>query len=114
MAPHTSNLAFWMILLSLFWIGFFILPQMLLRRAIAEVVNIFRQSHSLCTETPKTAEELGLAPQRPMDRLFKRRDYKPFALQWLIKSGFVRLTGEGKMCLWENKLPGFQQEDRPA
>ncbi len=114
MVPHASSLLFWLILLAFFWMGLFVIPQLLLRRAIMDVVRIFRHSHSLCSENPKTAEELGLMPQSPMDRLFKSRDYKPYALQWLIKSGMVRLTGEGKMCLWEDKSPEFQQTNRPA
>ncbi len=105
MEANTSRLLFWIILLTVFWLGLFVLPRLLLRRAILQVIRIFRDSHSLCSETPKTANELGLASQSMMDRLFRPRDYKPYALQLLVRSGMVRLSGEGKMCLLEDKMP---------
>jgi hypothetical protein len=67
-------------------------------------MDIFHQSHSLCSESPKTAGELGLTPQSLMDRMLRPRDYKPYALWLLIKLGIVRLSGDGKMCLPEDKI----------
>jgi hypothetical protein len=93
------------ILFILFWLGLFVIPRILLRRAISQVISIFRRSHSLCSESPKTVDELGLAPQSLMNRLFKLRDYKPYALQFLVKAGIVRQTEGGKLCLAEEKLP---------
>ncbi len=103
-----------MILLALFWIGLFVIPWVLLKRAILQGVSIFQKSHSLCSESPKTAAELGLARQSLTDRLFKARDYKPYALQLLIKSGMVRLTEAGKMCLMEDKVPNFLKTNKPT
>ncbi len=108
-ATTMSNLLFWMILITLFWVGFFVIPRVMVRRAVLQVLNIFRQSHTLYSEIPKTVEELGLEPRGLTDRLFRSRDYKPYALQILINSGMVRLTEGGKMCLLENKTPEFQQ-----
>jgi hypothetical protein len=101
----TSYLLFWMVLLTLFLMGFFVIPRILLRRAISQVVRIFRDHHSLCSEIPKTVEELGLTPQSLMDRLIKPRDYKPYALQVLINAGVIRQGKEGKLCLLEEGLP---------
>ncbi len=100
----------WMILLVLFYVGFVIIPRLLLRQAVSQIVERFRQSHSLCSESPKTADELGLGPQSLTDRLFRFRDYRPYALQVLIKFGIVRLTQEGKMCLLEDKLPSWDRQ----
>ncbi len=114
MEPNTSNFLFWLMLLAFFWIGLFVIPRMMLRRAVLEVLNIFRQSHSLCSENPKTVDELGFTSQNLTGGLFKPRDYKPYVLQMLIKSGVVRLTGEGKMCLWDDKIPELQDTQSPA
>ncbi len=100
---------FWVILITLFWLGLFVIPRILVRRAVLQVVRIFRQRHALCSETPKAVEELGLAPQSLVDRLFKPRDYKPYALQLLISSGVIRLTEGGRMCLLEDELPELQR-----
>jgi hypothetical protein len=101
----TSYLLFWIVLLTLFWMGFFVIPRILLRRAISQVIRIFRNHHSLCSESPKTIDELGLTPQSLMDRLVKPRDYKPYGLQVLINAGVVHRTQEGKLCLLEERLP---------
>ncbi len=99
-----SIFVIWVMLLVLFYIGFVIIPRLLLRQAVSQVVERFRESHSLCSESPKTADELGLGPQSLADRLFRFRDYRPYALQALIKFGVVRRTEEGKMCLMEDQL----------
>jgi hypothetical protein len=98
---------FWVILLALFWLGLFVIPRTLLRRAISQVISIFRRSHALCSESPKTADELGLVPQSLMNRFFKLRDYKPYALQFLVKAGVVRQTGNGKLCLVDKRATEF-------
>ncbi len=115
METNTARvLFFWVILLVLFWLGVFVIPRIRLKRTLFQVMGIFRETHSLCSETPKTPAELGLAPQSLMDRMVKFRDYKPYALQLLIKSGMVRLTGRGKMCLLENRIPNLQPTNRPT
>jgi hypothetical protein len=104
METASVNPLYLVILLMLFWLGFFVIPSLMLRRAISQVIRIFRRNHSLCSESPKTVGELGLAPQGLMDRLFKPRDYKPYALQFLARAGAVRQTEDGKLCLVEEKL----------
>ena len=99
-----ANFVFVAILLTLVWLGLFIIPIYLLRRAIFQVIRIFRINHSLCSEGPKTVEELGLMPVSFMDRFSKPRDYKPYALQFLLKSGVVRQDQDGFLCLSEEKL----------
>ncbi len=98
------NFIFVAILLTVVWLGLFIIPIYLLRRAIFQVIRIFRINHSLCSESSKTVEELGLTPVSLMDRFSKPRDYKPYALQFLLKSGVVRQDQEGSLCLLEEKL----------
>ncbi len=101
-----------MMLLIFSWLALFAIPGLFLRRAISQVISIFRRSHSFCSETPKTLEELGLAPQSRMDRLFKVRDYKPYALQIMIRAGVVHVGDEGKLCLVEDKTTEFVTTNR--
>ncbi len=114
METNTARVLSWVILLVLFWLGVFVIPRIMLKRALFQVMGIFRETHSLCSETPKTPAELGLAPQSLMDRMFKFRDYKPYALQVLIRSGIVRLTGGGRVCLLEDKIPNLWQTNKQA
>ena len=98
------NPLFWMMLFVSFWLGFFVIPGVLLKRALGQVTDSFTKSHSLCSETPKTMVELGLAPRSLTQRLFRPRDYRPYALQWLLRTGAVRETGDGKLCFEDEKL----------
>jgi hypothetical protein len=107
METESVNIIYWVILFTLFWLGLFVIPRILLRRAFSQVISIFRRNHSLCTETPKTVDELGLAPKSLMDRMLKPRDYKPYALQVLIRAGVVRLTENGKVYLLEERAVEF-------
>jgi hypothetical protein len=102
--PHALYWTIWIIFLSLTYLAFFVISKYLIRRAVFQVVDRFKMNHSLCSENPKTADELGLGPPSLYDRLTKPRDYKPYALELLIRTGVIRVTDEGKLCLPENKM----------
>ena len=112
METGSVNLLYWVILVILFCLGVFVIPSYLLRRAIFQVVTIFRRSHSLCSESPKTIDELGLTPPALMDRMLKARDYKPYALQVLIRARVVRQTDDGKLCLIDERAAEFLGTNR--
>jgi hypothetical protein len=57
-----------------------------------------------------TADQLGLQPPTFFERLFKPRDYKPYALQMLIRTGAVLFTDNNKMCLMERRFQEIRQE----
>jgi hypothetical protein len=101
-------------LFALLWVAFFTIPRYLIKRAVSQVISIFRQSHSLCSESPKTVNELGLEPKSLADRMLKLRDYKPYALQILVYTGVVRVTNDEKVCLLEEKVPELLQMNKLA
>jgi len=74
------------------------------RRAVAEVVRIFRENNAIDAEKAKTAFELGLIKKPLFERMVKTRDYKPDALQALINAGVVIVKEEGKLYLSEKDL----------
>jgi hypothetical protein len=90
----------------------------LLRRAVFKVIGILRERHSLCYNTAKTLDELGLTPPDFLKRLSRPKDYKPYALQALIRLGIVRVTDDGRICLSEETLrdimpPEFEERNIP-
>jgi len=93
------------IILCLSFLAALRIQAFLVKRAVTQVVDRFRTNHSLCSQGSKTVEELGLQPPSFLERIYKPRDYKPYALNMLIKTGAVRLSDDGKMCLLEKKLP---------
>lgn len=104
MDPQMAN---FMALLFIGWLLFlaFYIPKIMMKRAVLQVIKIFRKSSSLCSQSPKGVEELGLQDPDFVDRLFKPRDYKPYALKALIMAGAVRENHDGRVCLLENKVP---------
>lgn len=59
------------------------------RRAICNVVGIFKKQDAVRPENAKTLEELGLA-QQPVFGFRFLRDYKPYAFQFLVQSGVIQ------------------------
>ena len=102
-----DSFTFATVMLLVFILGVFIIPSFMLKRAINQVIDIFRKNHSLCSDTPMTIEELGLTPPTVFERMFRFRDYKPYALQFLSKIGALREIENRKVCLLENKLTEF-------
>lgn len=103
------NLFSVLILLILAFLVAFRIQAFLMKRAVTQVIDRFQRNHTLCSQGSKTVHELGLQPPTLFERLFKPRDYKPYALQILIMIGVVRFTDDDKMCLLEKKLQHVQQ-----
>jgi hypothetical protein len=84
----------------------------MVKRALTQVIDRFKTNNSLCSQGSKTVDELELQPPSFLERIYKPRDYKPYALKILIRAGAVRLSDDGKMCLLERKLQRFRQDSR--
>ncbi len=82
----------------------FLLSLWRMRRALEAVVRIFREEEALEEETAKNLEELGLTPQSFIERLYRVRDYRPYALQLLQGQEVVQETPEGRLYLSQEKL----------
>ncbi len=89
-------------------LGVMLIPQLLIRRAMTSVIRIFRQCGAVGKSSAKTADELGLRPLGVFDRVMKPRDYKPRALQFLVRANIVRVTEDGKLYLSEENLASSQ------
>ncbi len=82
----------------------FIIPRWRLKRAIRQVIDIFREHNAVSAKNAKTIDELGLRPRGLMERMLRTRDYKPYALTALMNAGVVKTTEDGKLYLSEEKL----------
>ncbi len=96
----------------LFWVGMaiafilvvFFVPQWILVRNIPKVIRIFRKFNAINPKTALTVEELGLKPKPMLERMFRRRDHKPRALQFMLRTAMVEVTEDGKLYLDEEKI----------
>jgi len=91
-------------------LGLFFIPRWLIRRAARQVVEIFRKNNATDGKTARTVDELGLRPPGMLERMMRRRDYKPHALNALMKVGVIQATEDGRLYLSEDKLAEFGME----
>jgi len=75
-----------------------------MKRAMREVIRIFREQNATSSRNAKVIDELGLRPTGMLGGMFKGRDYKQYALSLLIKADIVQTTEDGKLHLSEDKL----------
>ena len=92
------------ILVVLFLLALFVIPQLMTARAIPQVIKIFRKQNAVGIENAKALEELGFKPRALFDRMTKTRDYKPRALQLLIQAKVIQTTEDGKVYLSTENL----------
>ena len=99
-----NEVLFWVMLVILFLFFVFVVRPWMEMRPVPKVIRIFRENNAVGPKNAKTIEELGLKPRSVFERAFRMRDYKPRALQILMRIEVVDLTEEGKVYLAEDKL----------
>lgn len=80
------------------------LSRFLIKKAMRDVVSVFRKRGALTPKSAVTAQELGLVKGRFTDRMFRVRDYKPDALRLLAQANVVKMTEDGRLYLSEAEL----------
>ena len=76
------------------------------------MIAIFRRNSALDKKTAKTLEELGLKPRGFAEGMFHGRDFKPYALNALVKAGIIKSTEDGRLYLAEDVLTASGLERR--
>ena len=97
-------LIFIYVLIPALFISVFFIPALLTRRAVFKVIKIFCRYDALSVKNAKSAEELGLNPPDFFERMFRPRDYKPYALRMLKQQNIVHTTGDGRLYMTEERL----------
>lgn len=93
-------------------VGFFVLPQIRIRRAIKQVVAIFERNNALDVRSAKTIDELRLRPRTFLEGIGRIRDFKPYALQILMDAEVVCQTDGGRLYLLQDKLAAINIDTR--
>ncbi len=100
----SSTALFILLLVILAVLGLWVLPRMRIRRAVNQVVDIFKRYNALDVRSARTINELGLKPPTFLDRMMHMRDFKPYALQILMKAEVVMQTDGGRLYLSQDRL----------
>jgi hypothetical protein len=82
----------------------FVLPQILLRRAISSVIRTFRQHKAVGAENARTIDELGLRPKSMAQSIFRGTQYKTTALMMLRNARVIESAEDSKLYLSEENL----------
>jgi len=89
----------------------FLYSRYRMKRALRDVILIFREKNALENVDAKTKDELGLTPPGLLARMMSQRDYKPYALQLLIGAEVVQVTSEDKYYLSEKNLASSKLQE---
>jgi hypothetical protein len=95
---------FILLLVILAVLGFWVLPRLRMKRAVNRVVAVFEHRNALDVRSAKTIDELGLRPPTFLQSMIRMRDFKPYALQTLMKAEVVLETDGGRLYLSQDRL----------
>lgn len=98
---------FMLLLLAIAYFG----TSIMVKRAMKAVIKRFRDYQALSPEKAMTVQDLGLQ-SRSFFQFRGLRDYKPSALQFLMKNEIVLATEDGKLFLSEQALLQSDIEQR--
>jgi hypothetical protein len=87
------------LLLALAFLG----SNFMMRRAVKAVIKMFRQGQALSPETARTAEDLGFK-RKSLIQFKAFRDYKPSAMNVLMRADIIQTTEDGRVFLSEDRL----------
>ena len=96
---------FIILMIALFVVAMFVIPQWRMKRAAYQLIQIFRNYDAVGIKKAKTLVELGL--KRPAFLGLTRtggRDYKWLTLNALIQTGIIEKTDDDRLYLSEEKL----------
>ena len=79
----------------------FYVPRLLVKRAVRKVVAQFRERGAISPETATTLAELGLVQDSFYNRVFRLRNYRPYAVRMLGQAELLRATEEGTVYFSE-------------
>jgi hypothetical protein len=92
------------IMVGLFLVATLVVPQFFLRRSVRDVVRMFRAHNASDPASAKPLDVLGFSQRGIMENVFRGRDYKPNALNILVRSQIVIMTEDERYYLSEETL----------
>ncbi|MFC2068603.1 hypothetical protein ACFLTP_06305 [Chloroflexota bacterium] len=99
-----NNTVYVVILIAVLFLGAFVFPQLMVKRAIPLVIEIFRNSNTVGITGAKTLNDLGLGARTLVEKMWKTRDCKSRALQVLVNSNIIQTAEDGRFYLSEENI----------
>ena len=81
------------------------LPNLLVKRTAKKIIRLMQMNNALDPKSARSPYEMNVLEQRPLiNRIIGTRDYKPQALDVLIKMNIVKTTDDERIYLSEEEL----------
>lgn len=93
-----------LVLVAVFVLGSWVFPYYRIKNAVPGVVELFQQHGAVSEDTALWPHEMGLGVPTMNRRLFRTRDYRPQALEVLIRAAVLAVCDDGKLFLVEENL----------
>ncbi len=104
MAKQTEALLLIALLMVVLLVAVTYASRWLMRRAVRQVLTVLKDQQVTSPADGRSPEELGFAPQSILRIHVGLRDYRPYALQLLIRENVVKTTPDGRIYLSEEEL----------
>jgi hypothetical protein len=89
----------------------FVLSRMLLNRAMLQIIRKLRENNAVDAAKAIFAEDAGIK-RRGVIAFRALRDYKPMALDILVRTNIIRVTDDGRIYLSEETLAQTKLEQK--
>jgi hypothetical protein len=104
MSGQTTGVIAAVLSIAVLAFAMFYAQRFMLRRAVRKVVLQFRKQGAISPATAATLDEFRLLEGSPFLRMFRLRDYRPYASRLLGQANIIRATEGGRVYLSEEDL----------
>ena len=92
------------LMVVLFLVAIIAIPQWMVKRAMRQVIGLLREHNATSAENARALDELGFKPRGIMQNALRGRDYKPYAVDIMVRAQVIQITEDGRLYLSEEKL----------
>lgn len=92
------------LLVAVMLLAMYFIPQWRGKRAIRQVIKMFREYSAIDTKSARAPEDLGFKSRGILEGLLRGRDYKQDALRALMRAEIIQATEDGSLYLSEDRL----------
>ena len=92
------------LLVAIMLVAMFFIPQWRGKRAVRQVIQMFRGYSAIDTKSAKAPEDLGFKHRGMLEGLLRGRDFKQDALRALMRTEIIQATEDGRLYLSEDRL----------
>ncbi len=106
----TNEVVRWIAVIIAFIAVYYATALFTLRRNVLKVVKVFEEKNALSSKTAISGENLGIRKQDFIERALKKRDNRIHALQFLMNTGLVIVTADGRNYLSKKKMASYRRD----